>query len=363
MNKQLINNLTIRSFRGTRDLTLESLGKINLLVGDNNSGKTSLLEAIYTCCNPLEPLAWLNTARLRETKSAGSKLESIKWLFPQSGQSGELYQGETLVSANTSFGFLESSGRYEEVEVIGQVENNLDEGNDFIGIEGDEVKKGAKLSLKASFSGEEPMTNKLMIWSDESIIITKPKDNFIPVEIVASFYHRAERLQVELLTNAIINGNKKDIIELISTVDPAISNIFILCPETGKSSIYVSHEKLGIVPLSSLGEGLRSLLFIALTAIKLKKGILLVDDIGLFIHPDSLFSFLSWLVRWCRKMEAQLFLATHSLDVVDKMLNVSEGTNDLVLYRLPKIGAQSEIIRIDQPKLTRIRHNLYLDVR
>ncbi len=43
-----IENITIHKFRGLQELTLSNLGQINLLVGVNNSGKTSVLEAIST---------------------------------------------------------------------------------------------------------------------------------------------------------------------------------------------------------------------------------------------------------------------------------------------------------------------------
>lgn len=65
-----LENITIHRFRGLRDLTLQDLGEINLLVGVNNSGKTSVLEAISTYCCPLDLLAWLNTAWQREIKSS-----------------------------------------------------------------------------------------------------------------------------------------------------------------------------------------------------------------------------------------------------------------------------------------------------
>ena len=42
----MITGLTIQNFRGFRDMTLEGLARVNLLVGDNGSGKTALLEAI-----------------------------------------------------------------------------------------------------------------------------------------------------------------------------------------------------------------------------------------------------------------------------------------------------------------------------
>jgi hypothetical protein len=43
----LLNSLHIKGFRGFADFKVEGLGRVNLIVGSNNAGKTSLLEAIY----------------------------------------------------------------------------------------------------------------------------------------------------------------------------------------------------------------------------------------------------------------------------------------------------------------------------
>jgi hypothetical protein len=43
----MIKRLVIHRFRGIREGVLEDLGKVNLLVGPNNSGKTAILELIY----------------------------------------------------------------------------------------------------------------------------------------------------------------------------------------------------------------------------------------------------------------------------------------------------------------------------
>src|SRR5437764_13543268 len=46
MGNLILNSLEIRNFRAFRNLKIEHLGRVNLLVGKNNVGKTSLLEAI-----------------------------------------------------------------------------------------------------------------------------------------------------------------------------------------------------------------------------------------------------------------------------------------------------------------------------
>ena len=42
----MIKDFIINGYRGLRGLTLEELNKINIFVGPNNCGKTSILEAI-----------------------------------------------------------------------------------------------------------------------------------------------------------------------------------------------------------------------------------------------------------------------------------------------------------------------------
>ena len=39
-------SLHVRNFRMLEDFTLEKLGRVNLLVGGNNSGKSTVLEAV-----------------------------------------------------------------------------------------------------------------------------------------------------------------------------------------------------------------------------------------------------------------------------------------------------------------------------
>lgn len=47
-----IKNFNIQSYRGIQNLTLENLNSINILTGNNNSGKTSILEILSTVDNP-----------------------------------------------------------------------------------------------------------------------------------------------------------------------------------------------------------------------------------------------------------------------------------------------------------------------
>ena len=53
----MLKSVKIENFRGFKSFELQQLGRINLLVGENNSGKTSILEAVQLLCSRtnLEP--------------------------------------------------------------------------------------------------------------------------------------------------------------------------------------------------------------------------------------------------------------------------------------------------------------------
>ncbi len=48
----MISSIDIKTFRGIKDLKLEELAQINILTGDNNCGKTSILEVIQSFEKP-----------------------------------------------------------------------------------------------------------------------------------------------------------------------------------------------------------------------------------------------------------------------------------------------------------------------
>jgi predicted ATP-dependent endonuclease of OLD family len=62
----MINSLTVQDFRGIHALSIPTLNRINLIVGDNNCGKTSILEAILLLRNPSDLSNLYKIAKLRD---------------------------------------------------------------------------------------------------------------------------------------------------------------------------------------------------------------------------------------------------------------------------------------------------------
>lgn len=87
MGNLTLNSLEVRNFRAFRDLKIEHLGRVNLLVGKNNVGKTSLLEAIqlYASRASTPTFIWETMIKRREIKqplvNVRDMLAALKYLF------------------------------------------------------------------------------------------------------------------------------------------------------------------------------------------------------------------------------------------------------------------------------------------
>jgi len=64
-----IESMTIGHFRGIHHLIVENLSHVNIIAGDNNSGKTSVLEAMLLLRNPNDVTNILRLARMRDTSA------------------------------------------------------------------------------------------------------------------------------------------------------------------------------------------------------------------------------------------------------------------------------------------------------
>lgn len=79
-----VKNLKIDTYRGIKNLQLNNFKDINIFTGDNNTGKTSILEVLNSLKNPLATSSWKIALRIPENSFSSNQLslfESFKLLF------------------------------------------------------------------------------------------------------------------------------------------------------------------------------------------------------------------------------------------------------------------------------------------
>ena len=87
-----LDSLKIKNFRILEDVTIEKLGHVNLIVGKNNSGKSTVLEALALLASGFNPEVMLfisnnrNVYRHLNTKDIESKVFSIENIISKSNE-------------------------------------------------------------------------------------------------------------------------------------------------------------------------------------------------------------------------------------------------------------------------------------
>jgi hypothetical protein len=287
-----LESIHFHQFRGIRDLRLEHLGQVNLLVGTNNSGKTSVLEALSIYCHPLDLREWFRIARQREQESRFSQtsiLDSIRWLFPKAHshekKENDPETGTLFISSDGLFPVKKLQARYEVIEGLRISERKRmsklgrskdDETLEDVEDETPELRKGIDLHIEIYADSDQlslldtdpTFVQDFQLWEDD-FIGKLPGSGRLNLEtsIVTPSSHRSETSQLRLLSRASFQNLKPDVINLLRQVDSGIIDIEILLSPDSISSrfnTYIQHEKFGLAPLSTFGDGVRRLLHIAL---------------------------------------------------------------------------------------------------
>ena len=373
--KQL-ESFTIEQFRGLKNLKLEGLGRINLLVGPNNSGKTTVLEALSCFSRPLDGLHWYFTARRRGAVASASRVEIIKWLFPQTQDSSPLRLCESgSVGFEAKGNSAVVSCRAEMTEVVGISGSNQSGGGEGAEetVELSEAEKsdmakarGARLQLSIKTKDGHSERSKITLWENRGLVRRESRpQHALPSGFVSLCESRSDTGLASRFSDFRKEGLYEEAIDVLRILDPDIKAILVLTGPRDYPSLYIEHGRTGLTPLAMCGDGMRRAVLIALTVARVKGGILLVDEVESALHVGALARVFGLLVTACRQFDVQLFTTTHSLEALDAMLEVAlpDKAIDLVSYRLENTPAKTEAVRLDEKTLANVRNELGQEVR
>ncbi len=379
MSNLPINELRIAQYRGLQDLELKDCGRVNLLVGENNSGKTTVLDALSLFCRPLDIANWREVAWRREIKSARTPLtEPFKWLFPQFMEStlpsphriwiegGGCYPGRKLVA------------HYSEFESFGETE--VRDAEDATVNEGGEPESGLNIHVLADYAQEimghideqTHLQNSVefkVIDNQRFTYSTKVAPPSIDVGFISPVTHRTSQDTTFYLSQALRKERAEDdireaVTRIMREIDPGVQKFEIVDTGRTTSTIIIKHKDTGMTPISAFGDGVRRALLIAAMIPAVSGGVLLIDEIETALHVSVLDSVLRVLRTAADRYNVQVFATTHSLEAVDAVAKVYGGDlANLVAHRLERKVHKTQITRYAGEMIHRLRFDRGLELR
>jgi AAA15 family ATPase/GTPase len=324
----MLKSVKIENFRGLKSFELQQLGRINLLVGENNSGKTSILEAIQLFCSQC------NLEILRETMNNRSEY---------------LYDDELRREGQI--------GRDGEIDI-----RHL--------FYGHEIEPGSQLSImdnnqnKLSLSIELPPSDEKIpdelqelqfkvSWTpkleDETLILPLSSNGGLPVSYIRRSRTNAKNPRpktlfvtssslktdqmIELFDKVVLTPDEKLIEQALNKIDSKIKRIAAVNPQRLRYSPYSRSGFLVLladgkrVPIGSMGDGIWRILGLALAIVSAKDGYLFVDEIDTGLHFTAMSDM--WKMIWdtAKRLNVQVFATTHNSDCWKSLADIAQQEN------------------------------------
>jgi hypothetical protein len=358
----MYQSIQIERFRGLSSLEISKLSRVNLVVGKNNAGKTSILEAIEIVALGGRPLSLLRSPSRRgevpsEASDSRIRIEyDIRHLFYQHAiQEGAYFR----ISAKTEESDLTVKCEVRRAESETEDELKLFPDEDEIGIplevliKGPENREGTSISVSPSgiLSGE---LRRIAIQIPHS---SQPSVAFLGTE------GADPALLQRLWDGLVLTREEEKIVNAMQIIEPNIERIAF----TSRDSRWPAAEWVKLrdddhrIPLGSLGDGIRRLLALAIYVARASGGVLLVDEIDTGLHFSTLELMWKFIVESAIRLDVQVFATSHSGDCLRALAwlesDMPELAQDVSVHRVERGHSHSECYSANDIEVA-IRHDI-----
>lgn len=367
----MIKNLQISNFRGFRYLRAEELGRVNLLVGTNNSGKTSVLEAIELLASNGDPGTIIGSlerrSEIREPRSGTSdsrRTATIAHLF--TGHRLDL-GSEILIEGERRAGAEQSL----RLTVEAQPEEDADV--EQVDLFKDEEANDGPLRLRIRNSNTSAKSVPLV---DGGIDIRyrrrwdlpSKEGSISPIFIPTTALSSREVKQ--LFDQTVLTPEEDLVIEALRSIEPTVQR---LASVSSARTPYRSADRSGIVaklenvderiPIGSLGEGMWRLLSLALALVEAEGSTLLVDEIDTGFHFTVMERMWKLVYETAERLDVQVFATSHSSDCWMSLAGLAQSLGEEASVSIHRVEKNEKSTVVFTPQEMAVAAERGIEVR
>lgn len=306
--EQHFTELHIQNYKCLQNLKITTLSQINLFAGENNKGKTTLLEAIYLLVRQNDFDGLLEIVRKRGKVSQEQLLP--EWVLEQ------------LPNEIKIKGIFASQAAFIAIHHYFEDDSILDKSKYLESIEIDtQFGEYKQNSLTRLFNTKERKT------------LTKSIKLLCPITYSSPFFlnepHRYTRYYHKSVQSKALPKIFKFLRE---TVLPTLNDIR-LTDERQRFVVDDDNFAEG-VDLSTYGEGVQRIFFTSLLFASSQNGIVLIDEFENAIHVELIEKFATFIHDLAKLFNVQVFLTSHSKECIDAFVKHIPETANFTYHAL-----------------------------
>jgi len=350
--ERMYESFRIQNYRGFRDLKLEGLARVNLIAGENNSGKTALLEALYIHALQGDSAAFEIVARPGRTSTDPKARLDPFWLAMFRDLDASNIVWLTATGPGLPWPRSEECANANQPSPAGTSVSLWpmeDEDDDAL------MRKSwtqrplnpqPGMLLAVSAIGDVFAGHRASGRSAPTSAGRESRHGWPACFVSASGL--GPHALVDDFTDLARARAESTVVDALKTFEPRLLGMDVL-PGGSGAALYADLGLSKLLPMEDVGEGMNRWLTLALVLGQARGGIVLIDEVETGLHHSKHGDLWRLIADASRRMDVQVFATTHSLECIEAAHDVfaEVGPDDLRVHRLQEI--QGDIHAITYP--------------
>lgn len=353
----ILNSLRIQNYKLLKDFEVDRLGLVNLMVGKNNSGKSTVLECLRIFASKGNPSV-IDAIFEKHEEQVIAQIRN-----PVDEEPVSMYEGlftDRVYPEDSSPIYIGSIDRdvyveigkifYEETEEETQDEkgnlsrtinrkiyhpSEIDDPSDLEQMIQIISNQNPERPILISNAGRLPFRHQRTIESIRTNPISYIPTQFLSMDLLASLWDRA-----------VLTPYFDNVSEFLKAISKDFEDIAFIKVSDGRNRFNARERftRTGVVklkgldmpvPLTSLGDGVLRSLQLALGIYPAANGFLLIDEFENGLHYSVQMRIWKLIFKLASELNIQVFVTTHSWDCIEAFSETSkESDSDAILFRI-----------------------------
>ena len=328
---------------------MKDLGRVNLIAGRNNTGKTALMEAMHVLAGNREPKTLLRM-----------KLRTVHRLVTESGQHDAASYANDIISWRNMFRDFDTDNEivleaslvrpllplFADTNTLSlTLRSNSRLISDYDDIvyrfRVDDVQLLEHAELLEFAHDHDGGKMHLLLVDGNVLGLRGSAHPAIEAEFLSARDKQSARINAKRFSDLRLRSGSEKLCETLRAIDPRLQRLELLY-DGHRTLIYADLGFGELQPLPGLGEGIQRVATIALALTDQDTAILFIDEIENGIHHSVQCQVWGAIGKLARELDIQVFATTHSLEMIRAAYEAFSADGTLEDFRYHRLDRYPE---------------------